>query len=153
MDPKGTLDAAKAAASAATATVNARQTAAADANPKGAASASPGVVAATTAAAALVPSAPKYDAGGRRDPFESLEARLGSDRSSVTTAKLTGVIHSGGVALALVETSDGIGYILKPGDTLSDGRLVEISPNTAVFSIAPKPGSTTNRVVLKLAGD
>ncbi len=152
-DPKATIDAARSAAATATAAVNARQNAAADAKPGAATSPSPGTVAAATAAAALVPSAPKYDAGGRRDPFESLEARLGSDRSSVTTAKLTGVIHSGGVALALVETSDGIGYILKPGDTLSDGRLVEISPNAAVFSVTPKPGSTTNRVVLKLAGD
>ena len=146
MDPKGAIDAAKTAASAATAATNVPQTTAAE--PK------PGVVAAATAAAtSLAPSSPKYDAGGRRDPFDSLESRLGSDRSSVTTAKLTGVIQSGGTALALVETSDGIGYILKPGDTLADGRLLEVGLASAVFSIAPKPGSTTNRVVLKLASD
>jgi hypothetical protein len=109
--------------------------------------------AASAAAAALTPSVPKYEASGRRDPFESLEARLGSDRASVANAKLTGVIHSGTMPLALVETSDGIGYILKPGDTLADGRLIEIGPSVAVFSIAPKPGTTNNRVVLKLAGD
>lgn len=145
MDPKGPIDAAKTAANAATAATNLPQMSAAEAKP--------GVVAATTAAAALAPSTPKYDAGGRRDPFDSLESRLGSDRSSVTTAKLTGVIQSGGTALALVETSDGIGYILKPGDTLADGRLLEVGLGTAVFSIAPKSGSTTNRVVLKLASD
>ena len=147
LDPKGSIDAAKTAASAATAATNAREASAAQGQPQ------PGVIAATTAAAALTPSTPKYDAGGRRDPFESLESRLGSDRSSVTAAKLTGVIQSGGTALALVETSDGIGYILKPGDTLADGRLLEVGVGTAVFSIAPKPGSTTNRVVLKLASD
>ena len=147
LDPKGSIDAARTAASAATAATNAREASAAPGQPQ------PGVIAATTAAAALTPSAPKYDAGGRRDPFESLESRLGSDRSSVTAAKLTGVIQSGGTALALVETSDGIGYILKPGDTLADGRLLEVGVGTAVFSIAPKPGSTTNRVVLKLASD
>jgi hypothetical protein len=113
----------------------------------------PGAVAAATAVAALVPTAPKYEAAGRRDPFESLESRLGSDRSTVATAKLTGVIHGEGDDLALVETSDGIGYILKPGDTLADGRLIEVGPRTAVFSIAPRPGSTANRVVLKLASD
>jgi len=145
LDPKGSIDAAKTAASAATAATNAREASATQPQP--------GVIAATTAAAALTPSTPKYDAGGRRDPFESLESRLGSDRSSVTAAKLTGVIQSGGTALALVETSDGIGYILKPGDTLADGRLLEVGVGTAVFSIAPKPGSTTNRVVLKLASD
>ena len=147
LDPKGSIDAAKTAASAATAATNAREASAAQGQPQ------PGVIAATTAAAALTPSTPKYDAGGRRDPFESLESRLGSDRSSVTTAKLTGVIQSGGTALALVETSDGIGYILKPGDTLADGRLLEVGLGTAVFSVTPKPGSTTNRVVLKLASN
>ena len=148
IDPKVSIDAARTTASAATAATNDREAAAAQGQPQS------GVIAATTAAAAaLTPSAPKYDAGGRRDPFESLESRLGSDRSSVTAAKLTGVIQSGGTALALVETSDGIGYILKPGDTLADGRLLEVGVGTAVFSIAPKPGSTTNRVVLKLASD
>ena len=145
MDPKSATDAARTAATAATAAATNSQASVSDATP--------GIVAATTAAAALAPSSPKYDAGGRRDPFESLESRLGSDRSSVTTAKLTGVIQSGGTALALVETSDGIGYILKPGDTLADGRLLEVGLGTAVFSIAPRPGSTTNRVVLKLASD
>jgi hypothetical protein len=149
-DPKAAIDAATTAAAAATTATSARQVPG-DAPKPGAPT--PGTVAAATAAAALTPSAPKYDAGGRRDPFESLEARLGSDRSSVTTAKLTGVIHSGGIALALVETSDGIGYILKPGDTLADGRLLEIGPTAAVFSITPKPGTTINRVVLKLASD
>ena len=113
----------------------------------------PGTTAAASATAALTPSVPKYDAAGRRDPFESLEARLGSDKASVANAKLTGLIHSGTMPLALVETSDGIGYILRPGDTLADGRLIEIGPRAAVFSIAPKPGTPNNRVVLKLAGD
>ncbi len=150
LDPKGTLDAARSAASAANAAVAARQPVDAKA---GLTPQAPGTVAATTAASALTPSAPKYDAAGRRDPFESLESRLGSDRSTVANSKLTGVIHSDGTSFALVETADGIGYILKPGDTLADGRLIEIGPAVAVFAIAPKPGTTNNRVVLKLAGD
>jgi hypothetical protein len=152
-NPKAPVDAARTAAAAATAASNAPQAAVGDAKPDTVPAPTPGVVAATTAASALTPTAPRYDSAGKRDPFESLESRLGSDRSSVTTARLTGVIHSGGFALALVETSDGIGYILKPGDTLADGRLVEIGPSAAVFSITPKPGTTLNRVVLKLASD
>ena len=151
MDPKGTIDAAKTAAGAATAATAARQ----EAGKPGAPApfvAAPGTVAATAAPALATPTA-KYDPAGRRDPFESQEARLGSQRSTVATARLTGLIHAGATALALVETADGIGYILKPGDTLADGRLVEIGANTAVFSIAPKPGTATNRVVLRLAGD
>ncbi len=152
MDPKGTIDTAKTAAGAATAATTARQAATPGAVP-GAPIPSAVAAAATAAPALAGPPVPKYEPGGRRDPFESLESRLGSDRSSVSLAKLTGVIYSGGIALALVETSDGIGYILKPGDTLADGRLLEIGPNMVVFSIAPKPGATTNRVVLKLASD
>ena len=114
--------------------------------------ASPAAVAAA-ATAASGPAIPKYDGQGRRDPFESLESRLGSDRSTIAAAKLTGVIHSNTGPLALVETADGIGYILRPGDTLADGRLVEVGINSAMFSLAPRPGAATNRVVLKLAGD
>jgi hypothetical protein len=152
-NPKAPIDAARTVAAAATTASTAPHAATGDAKPDTVPAPTPGVVAATTAASALTPTAPKYDSAGKRDPFESLESRLGSDRSSVTNARLTGVIHSGGSALALVETSDGIGYILKPGDTLADGRLVEIGPSAAVFSITPKPGTTLNRVVLKLASD
>ena len=155
MDPKGTIDAAKTAASAANAATGVRQ-AAVDAQPGQ--GAQPGQLtsaqsAAAAAAPALTPTAPKYEPGGRRDPFESLEVKAGSDRATVAAAKLTGVVRSGSSALALVETSDGIGYILKPGDTLADGRLVEINANTVVFAIVPKPGSTTNKVVLRLPSD
>jgi hypothetical protein len=151
MDPKGTIDAARAAAGAASSANVARHAAATGAAGSPTA---PGARAAVAAAAqALAPTSPKYDPRGRRDPFESLEARAGSDRSSVIAAKLTGVIHGGPTSLALVETSDGIGYILKPGDTLADGQLLEIGATTVVFSIPPKPGATTNRVVLKLASD
>lgn len=152
MDPKGTIDATKSVASAANAATGARQTAAGMPSAQGVQPTSAGTAAAA-AAPALTPTAPKYESGGRRDPFESLEIRVGSDRATVAAAKLTGVVRSGASALALVETSDGVGYILKTGDTLADGRLVEISANTVVFAIAPKPGQTTNRVVLRLPSE
>ena len=155
MDPKGTIDAARTAASAANAATGVRQAAVGAQSGQGAQPgqlASPQSVAAA-AAPALTPTAPKYEPGGRRDPFESLEVKAGSDRATVAAAKLTGVIRSGSSAVALVETSDGIGYILKAGDTLADGRLVEINANSVVFAIAPKPGSTTNKVVLRLPSD
>ena len=153
MDPKGTIDAARAAAGAASA-ANQGRAAGAAGNTPGApgASAVPGAVASAHQAIGTG-NTPKYDAQGRRDPFDSLEIKAGSDRASVTAAKLTGVIHGGPTPLALVETSDGIGYILKPGDTLADGQLLEIGTNMVVFSIPAKPGQTANRVVLKLASD
>jgi len=91
-----------------------------------------------------------YEAKGRRDPFVALDISGGPKGLEVATTKLTGIVRSARTTLALVEAQDGIGYILKPGDTLGDGRLVEIGADTVVFAVAAKPGSQSNRVVLKL---
>ena len=117
--------------------------------------------AATPAAGPLVSAPAVPDAGGnqydpknRRDPFMSLDVTSGPKGLEVATTKLTGIVRGAGTTLALVETQDGIGYILKPGDTLGDGRLVEIGADNVIFSVGAKPGSpSTNRVVLKLAAN
>jgi len=113
----------------------------------------PGAPAAAAEAVPPDPSAavPKYQSGGRRDPFETLEVREGSGGLTVAATRLTGIIRSNRSALALVEAPDGIGYILKPGDTLGDGRLLEIGSDSVVFAVAAKAGAPSNRVVLKLA--
>jgi hypothetical protein len=110
---------------------------------------------------ALVPSAPaltvapsfRYEARGRRDPFEVIEQAKGGSGLVVASAKLTGIVRNPSASLALIETQDGIGYILKPGDTLFDGRLVHIGVDSVVFNVTDKLGSPTNQVVLKLAGN
>jgi Tfp pilus assembly protein PilP len=99
----------------------------------------------------VVVAVPKYDPRGRRDPFETLEVREGAGGLTVAATRLTGIVRSNRVALALVEAPDGIGYILKPGDTLGDGRLLEIGSDSVVFMVAPKSGAPSNRVVLRLA--
>lgn len=108
------------------------------------------------AAEAITPPKPKYDVRGRRDPFQNLELvlkeREAASGFSVAATKLTGIVQ-GTTPLALVETAEGHGYILKPGDTLGDGRVVEIRRDSVVFSVPPKPGSPNNRVVLKLTTD
>ena len=117
--------------------------------------------AATPAAGPLVSAPAVPDAGGsqydpknRRDPFMSLDVTSGPKGLEVATTKLTGIVRGAGTTLALVETQDGIGYILKPGDTLGDGRLVEIGADTVIFAVGAKPGSPSpNRVVLKLAAN
>jgi hypothetical protein len=105
--------------------------------------------------APVVPQAtnPAYDPKSRRDPFVALDVTGGPKGLEVATTKLTGIVRSARTTLALVETQDGIGYILKPGDTLGDGRLVEIGADAVTFSVPTKPGSPTNRVVLKLAAN
>jgi hypothetical protein len=97
----------------------------------------------------------QYEPKNRRDPFMSLEVTSGPKGLEVATTKLTGIVRGAGTTLALVETQDGIGYILKPGDTLGDGRLVEIGADNVIFAVSAKPGSSssTNRVVLKLAAN
>jgi len=94
-----------------------------------------------------------YDPKGRRDPFQALDLIGGPKGLDVSTTKLTGIVRSASTTLALIETSDGIGYILKPGDTLGDGRLMEIAVDSVVFAVGAKPGFPTNRVVLKLAAN
>jgi len=96
----------------------------------------------------------QYDPKNRRDPFTSLEVTSGPKGLEVSSTKLTGIVRGAGTTLALVETQDGIGYILKPGDTLGDGRLVEIGADAVIFAVGARPGSpNTNRVVLKLAAN
>lgn len=101
--------------------------------------------------AALTPPIPNYDSKGRRDPFEPIEVVRGSRGPTVASAKLTGIVRGSGSHWALVETSDGIGYILRPGDELGEGRVVDIQRDSIVFTIAPKPGGGPERVVLSLA--
>ena len=113
--------------------------------------AAPAPGAAGAAAPAPAPAeVPTYEAKGRRDPFETLEVREGAGGLTVASTKLTGIVR-GRTTLALIEAPDGIGYILKPGDTLGDGRLLEIGSDSVVFAVTPKPGAPTNRVVLRLA--
>ena len=105
-------------------------------------------------AQALTASGKHYEAKGRRDPFDNIETRVkdAPPALSITGTKLTAIVR-GQTTLALVEDSKGVGYILKKGDMLGDGRVVEIGADNIVFALAPKPGSTTNRVVLRIATD
>ena len=126
----------------------------------GPAQAAPGPAPLIAGSAPLVPlptvptsDGPGYDPKGRRDPFVSLELSGGAKGLQVSTTKLTGIVRSARTTLALVETPDGIGYILKPGDTLGDGRLLEIGADNVVFTVSATPGSISNRVVLKLAAN
>jgi hypothetical protein len=96
---------------------------------------------------------PSYDSKDRRDPFLPLDITGGPKGLEVATTKLTGIVRSARTTLALVEAQDGIGYILKLGDTLGDGRLLEIGADNVVFAISAKPGTQSNRVVLKLAAN
>jgi len=111
--------------------------------------------------APLVPAAPaitgadvpKYEDKGRRDPFTEVSLSATTGGLAVSTTRLTGIVRGRRSTLALLETQEGIGYILKPGDTLGDGRLMEIGADNVVFTVAPKAGTAAQRVVLRLAAN
>lgn len=96
---------------------------------------------------------PKYDDRGRKDPFTEVSLSATTGGLAVSTTRLTGIVRGRRSTLALLETQEGIGYILKPGDTLGDGRLMEIGADNVVFTVGPKAGTPAQRVVLRLAAN
>jgi hypothetical protein len=91
-----------------------------------------------------------YDAKGRRDPFEQLQVTTGAKGLTVAAARLAGIVSSDRGRLALVEAPDGIGYVMRTGDVLGDGRLVEIGGDSAVFVVAARAGASPSRLTLRL---
>jgi hypothetical protein len=94
-----------------------------------------------------------YDAKGRRDPFAPISLAGESRGINVTAAKLVGIVRSGQASLALVEGPDGVGYILKSGDGLGNGRVIGITATTVTFAVAAQPGQGPTTVTLRLVLD
>jgi Tfp pilus assembly protein PilP len=129
----------------------------------GAPTPAPGPVARPPAAPAL-PKEPEagpalpaisYEAKARRDPFQPvvLPTETGAKGLSVDSVKLTGVIQGRQGPLALVEGPDGIGYILRTGDVLGNGRVTQIGPDAVNFTVAGGGGQAATTVTLRLRTD
>jgi hypothetical protein len=54
--------------------------------------------------------------------------------------------------IVLIETPDGLGFILQPGDVFGDGRLIEVGQGTVVFNVVSRHEAANQRVVLRLGG-
>lgn len=93
-----------------------------------------------------------YDAKGRRDPFAPVSLAGESKGINVTAAKLVGIVRAPQGNLALVEGPDGVGYILKNGDGLGNGRVTGITATAVTFAVAAQPGQATT-VTLRLVMD
>lgn len=91
-----------------------------------------------------------YEPRGRRDPFTPIF--LGKDNAglSVSAVKLTGIVGGRGGLMALVEAPDGIGYILKPGDALGDGRVSGITPASVTFAVSARGSQNASSLTLRL---
>jgi Tfp pilus assembly protein PilP len=91
-----------------------------------------------------------YEPKGRRDPFATLSvASPKAGGLNVNGLKLAGVI-GGETLLALVEAPDGLGYILKPGDVLGDGRVSSVTANSVTFAVTGRPGQAPTALTLRL---
>jgi type IV pilus assembly protein PilP len=94
-----------------------------------------------------------YDPKGRRDPFSPVSLALEAKGINVTAAKLVGIVQGRQGPLALVEGPDGVGYILKNGDALGNGRVTAITGTTVTFSVSAQPGQGPTTVTLRLVLD
>lgn len=91
-----------------------------------------------------------YEAKNRRDPFVPITPVIEkSGGLNVIGVQLVGIIE-GRQPLALVEAPGGLGYILKPGDMLGNGRVTAIGPGSVTFAIGGRPGEQDTTVTLRL---
>jgi type IV pilus assembly protein PilP len=86
-----------------------------------------------------------YDPAGRRDPFRSLlEGRLhenlgerppGLPGMGVEEIKLEGILKLPGGYVAMVQGTDNLSYIIRPGTVLYDGIVESVEPGKVVFKV------------------
>ena len=91
------------------------------------------------------PAAPAYtyEVGGRRDPFRSLLVRNTIDRDRarppglggvmVEEVELQGTVRTKTGWIAMVRASDNRSYLLRKGQALFDGEVMEITATEVVF--------------------
>jgi len=92
----------------------------------------------------------KYRADRMRDPFISL---IGGDDIygeivDLSVVKLVGVVH-GEAAFAVVEDAEGTAYVLRKGDRVKNGRVVDVRETSVVCSQTILGYTTTVRLKLE----
>ena len=85
----------------------------------------------------------QYEVGGRRDPFRSLLVRNTTERTRLRPPGLAGVmveeidvqgtIKTKNGWMAFVRSADNRSYVLRKGQALFDGEVVEINGTEVVF--------------------
>jgi Tfp pilus assembly protein PilP len=82
----------------------------------------------------------EYQSWGRRDPFSQLVDRsragyMPGEIPNVETLRLVGVLKAPDGSAALLEDYEGYGYILKDGDQVKNGYVVQIGQDKIIFQI------------------
>jgi len=91
-----------------------------------------------------------YEGKGRRDPFAPITPAVEKSRGiDVSALKLAGIIE-GRQPLALVDAPDGLGYILKPGDMLGNGRVTDIARGSVTFAVTGRAGERDVSITLRI---
>ena len=91
-----------------------------------------------------------YESRGRRDPFAPVPvAKEKAASLEVRGVKLVGIIQ-GSQTLALVEAPDGLGYIVKPGDVLGNGRVTDVTGSSITFAVAGGDDKRETSLTLRL---
>jgi hypothetical protein len=85
----------------------------------------------------------QYEVGGRRDPFRSLLVRNTTERSRLRPPGLAGVmvdevdlqgtIRTKSGWMAFIRSSDNRSYVLRKGQALFDGEVLEITSAEVIF--------------------
>ena len=68
----------------------------------------------------------------------------------IASATLTGIVLGPDGPLALVETPDGLGYILRAGDGIGEARLIRIGRRLGGLRRAGEHGPAGEQIVLAL---
>ncbi len=86
-----------------------------------------------------------YDPAGRRDPFRSLLAGRAREElgqrppglkgMGVEEVRLQGIIKLPEGYVALIQGTDNMAYIIKPGTVLYDGTVEKIEPGKVTFKV------------------
>ncbi len=93
-----------------------------------------------------------YNSYGRRDPFEPLLTQeKGDTLLNVGSAMLVGIIHQGDTSLALLKDVNGMGFVLRKGDRVRGGSVLDIRDNEVVFLLSDY--GFNRKVILKLEKD
>ncbi|MGE5237005.1 MAG: hypothetical protein ACM3O7_11715 [Acidobacteriota bacterium] len=86
-----------------------------------------------------------YDPAGRRDPFRSLLRGLPKEELAqrppglrgmgIEEIKLTGIMRLPEGYVAMVQGTDNLSYLIRPGTILYDGTVEKIEPGQVVFKL------------------
>ncbi len=86
-----------------------------------------------------------YDPAGRRDPFRSLLARQTKEElgqrppglrgMGIEEIKLQGILRLPEGYVAMIQGTDNMSYLVRPGTILFDGTVEQIEPGRVVFKM------------------